>query len=75
MSKRVFMDGTDWDCEIGSNANGNTVYPNVKSVEAHHPKCIEECGIAEVEVRFVRWVKEPATDGIHAFFCTTKPAP
>lgn len=56
---RVFMDGIDWQHEIGSNVDGNTVYPSAKSLKKGSRHALTECGIAEVEVRFVRWIKKP----------------
>ncbi len=47
----------DFECEIGGNCNGNTVYPSVKDLEEHH-KCVAECGIAKVKVEGIRIVKE-----------------
>lgn len=54
---RCFMDGTDWDHEIGSASDGNKVYPSVKAIR-RELTCLHQCGIVEVEVRFVRWVKK-----------------
>lgn len=54
-----FMDGTDWDCELGANIEGNLVYPSIRSAETNRSECIEECGIVKVEVRFIKWVKKP----------------
>ena len=56
---RVVMDGTDWLYECGSAIDGNTVYPDKKSLLEHSGHDLSECGIAEVEIRFVRWIKEP----------------
>lgn len=56
---RGFMDGTDWSYEIGSASDGNKVYPSVRAIKRECDPCIGECGIVEVEVRFVRWVKKP----------------
>lgn len=56
---RVVMDGTDWLYEIGLASDGNTVYPDAKCLKREAGHDLKECGIAEVEVRFVRWIKKP----------------
>jgi hypothetical protein len=59
MARRVrcFMDGTSWKYELGQASYGNKLYAETKSLK--NSACIKECGIAEVEVRLVRWVKRP----------------
>lgn len=56
---RCVMDGTDWLYELGSAADGNKLYPDRKSLEKDSGHSLEECGIAVVEVRFVRWIRKP----------------
>ena len=56
---RCFMDGTDWEWELGSADDGNKVYPSEKSLIEYAGHDVTECGIAEVEIRFVRWVVPP----------------
>lgn len=54
-----FMDGVEWEYELGHAPDGNKVFPSVENVAGGTDHDISECGIAQVEVRFVRWVKEP----------------
>lgn len=56
---RVFMDGVDWQWEIGSASDGTKTYPSVRCLKREVKHDLTECGIAEVEVRFVRWIKKP----------------
>lgn len=54
---RGFMCGVDWQHELGAADDGTRVYPSEGSLR-DHLKCADECGVVEVEVRFVRWVQE-----------------
>jgi hypothetical protein len=56
---RCFMDGTAWVFELEGDADGTELYPSKEAAIAKHRNCYDECGIAEVEVRFVRWVVPP----------------
>ena len=56
---RCFMDGTDFLCELGAAADGNKLFPSVKALKSQCHHSLKECGIAEVEVRLVRWVRRP----------------
>jgi hypothetical protein len=58
---RAFMDGVDWQHELGAALGGNRLYPDAKDCKENRP-CTRECGIVEVEVRFIRWV-EPQNFG------------
>ena len=53
-----FMDGIDWQHEVGHASNGNRVFPTVDDLVHGAGHDLDECGIAEVEIRFVRWIKE-----------------
>jgi hypothetical protein len=80
-SVTCYMDGTDWECELGAAAGGNTLYPSTLGClegrfkwtqdqgDVNDLVHLSECGIAQVEVRFVRWALPPgATPAeIHAF--------
>ena len=59
-TKIGYMDGIDFNCELGANPSGNTVYPSIDTLRDGLP-CVNKggCGIAEVEVRFIRWIEEP----------------
>lgn len=56
---RAFMDGIDWQYHLEGDANGTRIYGDVASLKKFEPHCVPGgCGIVEVEVRFVRWVKK-----------------
>lgn len=46
-----YMCKIDWECELGSNHYGNTVYPSIETLKQDH-EMWEDCGIVEVEVWF-----------------------
>lgn len=54
---RGFMCAIDWAHELGEALGGNRVYPSAKDLKENHAMS-PECGIVEVEVRFVRTVKK-----------------
>jgi hypothetical protein len=56
-----YMDGVDWQHELGNAAGGNRVYGSVEDLKKHS-KCWPQCGIVEVEVRLVRWVADQDFD-------------
>jgi hypothetical protein len=47
---KVFVDGVDWQHEIGDAIDGNTVYPDVDSLKKYNT-CWDQCGIVECEAR------------------------
>lgn len=51
-----YMCATDWHHELGHAHDGNKVYPSVKAIK-RELTCTDECGIVQVEVRFIRTVK------------------
>ena len=53
----VFLDGVDFQYEIGEAPYGNTVYPDVESLKENN-RCWEGCGIVECELVFKKWVFE-----------------
>lgn len=53
----VFLDGVDWQHEIGEASDGNKVYPGVDSLKEHN-RCWDGCGIVECEIVFKKWVLE-----------------
>jgi hypothetical protein len=53
-----YMCLTDFDLELGHALGGNAVYPSISDLKRQRG-CIEECGIAEVEVTLVKVVQEP----------------
>lgn len=52
-----YMCRVDFVHELGAAMGGNTVYPNVEDCKKHR-KCVDTCGIVEVEVRLRRIVLE-----------------
>jgi hypothetical protein len=51
----------DFQCELGAALGGNIIYPDPDDCREHR-KCIEGCGMVEVEVRFCRVVQEPGPE-------------
>ncbi len=58
----AYIDGEDFLLEIPYGTHGTKIYPTVGDIEKNHSHPLDGCGIAEVEVRFVRWVKENRFD-------------
>jgi hypothetical protein len=52
-----YMCMIDFECELGSAMEGNTVYPSIEDLKEHH-KPWESCGIVEVKVQYVRTIVE-----------------
>jgi len=52
-----YMCGTDFDHELGNASDGNTIYPSVDALKRHN-KCVDECGVVEVEVRYKRTIEQ-----------------
>lgn len=52
-----YMCKVDFDWELGCASGGNIVYPSEKDLRERR-KCVDECGIVEVRVQFVRVVQE-----------------
>ncbi len=52
----AYMDGTDLLCELDGCPSGTTLYPSQDDVEADR-ECLDACGVVEVEVTLVRWVR------------------
>jgi len=55
----VYVDGVDWQHEIGEAAGGNRVYAHPKDL-LDNQKCAKHCGI--VKVTSVEWVKPQDLD-------------
>lgn len=53
----AYMDGIDFHEERGQPRGGNVLFATPEAV-LEHRTCAEECGVVEVEVRRVRWVRE-----------------
>jgi len=53
----LFMCKVDFECELGMAAGGNVVYGSVEELRERR-KCVDACGIVEVECREVRVVQE-----------------
>lgn len=57
----AYMCLTDFECELGAAMGGNTVYPSIEDLRASR-KCVESCGIVEVEVKARRIIQQPHDD-------------
>jgi hypothetical protein len=53
----VYLDGIDWQYEVGEAIDGNKVYPDVNSLKKYN-RCWDGCGIVECELVFKKWVVE-----------------
>lgn len=58
-SRTFYIDGVDWQHELGEAADGTKLYPSLKAIKKFNP-CWKECGIVKVTVTFedVKWVAE-----------------
>lgn len=56
-----YMCLVDFQWELGAAIGGNVVYPSIEDCQAQR-KCVAECGIVEVEVRFRKVVQQPNDD-------------
>ena len=52
-----YMCRIDWDCELGSAADGNKVFPSIDCLKKHHPMA-SECGIVKVRVDLLDVIEE-----------------
>jgi hypothetical protein len=57
--KRAFVCGVAWQHELGE--TDIKLHPSLESLWREH-KCTDKCGVVEVEVRLVRWVKPQSLD-------------
>ena len=56
---RVYTCGTSWRYDMAHDSYGTKVYPSLAAVKKTlSPGHQKECGIVELEVRLVRWVKK-----------------
>jgi len=53
----AYMDGIDFNEERGQPRGGNVLFATPEAV-LRHRTCSEECGVVEVEVKRIRWVRE-----------------
>lgn len=62
LTRTGYICGTDLDCEMAAEdmIGSCKLYPNPE--QAKEISCANSCGIAEVEIRFVKWLVEP---GLH----------
>lgn len=51
-----YMCLVDYECELGYASGGNTIYPSIEDLKERR-KCVENCGIVEVRVSYVRTVQ------------------
>lgn len=57
----VFMCKVDFENELGAAMGGVTIYPSIEDARKNR-KCIDACGLVEVEVRLKRVVIEENFD-------------
>ena len=57
------MCGVDWEHELGEVPDHTKVYSSVKDLKRQRT-CYKECGIVEVEVKLVKWVKDQNIKGV-----------
>lgn len=53
----VYVDGVDWQHEIGEASDGNKVYPSINCLKKYS-RCWDGCGIVECELVLKKWVVE-----------------
>lgn len=53
----VFLDGVDWQHEIGEAAGGNKVYGSVEDLKENN-RCWNSCGVVKCKITLVEWVEE-----------------
>lgn len=63
-SVRVFMDLTDFECELG-NAPKTSVYATEDDIREHCAGHIDACGFVEVEIQLVRIVQPERVGETH----------
>lgn len=51
----VYIDGVDWQYEIGHAMDGNRVYPSLEDL-AESNSCWESCGVVKATITFEKWV-------------------
>jgi hypothetical protein len=55
-----YMDGIDWRYELRHASDGTKLFPSRAALKRNIGHDLEDCGIVQVQVRFVRWVKKPS---------------
>lgn len=53
MNTKGYMCKTDYENELGQASGGNTIFPSIEDAR-EHLKCWKDCGLVEVDVKFVR---------------------
>lgn len=59
-----FMDGLDWQYHLGVDPKGAIVYPSEDALVDGAKHDLAECGIVEVEIRLIRWVRHQTTGSL-----------
>ena len=59
---RCFMDGITWQDHLEADSDGAKLYPSERALVSGSGHNLDGCGIVEVEVRLVRWVKPQDLD-------------
>lgn len=50
----VYIDGVDFQHELGAAMGGNTVYPDLEDALENNP-CAQSCGIVKCKVTLIEW--------------------
>jgi hypothetical protein len=53
----VYVDGVDYEHEIGEASDGNKIFPSIKALQENN-RCWEGCGVVKCELVFKEWVIE-----------------
>ena len=59
VARTAYMDGIDYEHELGHASDGVRVYPSRDALNRHAGHNLTECGVAVVKIVFVRWAAEP----------------
>lgn len=59
MEKEIlcYIDGVDWQHELGEARGGNTLYPSLKDLKRWNP-CWDSCGVVKVKVISLEWMEK-----------------
>lgn len=59
-----YMCRVDFEFELGAALGGNVIFPDIEDLRAHR-KCVDECGIVEVEVRLKKLIEPGREPGAY----------
>jgi len=58
LEKIVYIDGVDFEHELGEASGGVRVYPSLKDAQEENV-CWDSCGLVKCKVTFLEWVVRP----------------